>query len=72
MVALGCYLNLPDYEGANAFFGAGVTSGHAIIDSIRAALSFGGERGMSESTKYAMWGYLGGAFPIEWAAELQV
>lgn len=72
MVASGQYLNLPDYEGVNASFGAGVTSGHAAIDSIRAALSFGGERGMPASTKYTMWGYLGGAFAIEWAAELQV
>ncbi|KAH8665097.1 secretory lipase-domain-containing protein [Tricladium varicosporioides] len=72
MVAAGWYLNIPDYEGANASFGAGVTSGHAVIDSIRAALSFGGERGMPANTKYAMWGYSGGAFATEWAAELQV
>jgi hypothetical protein len=73
LLSIGYFLNLPDYEGPLASFAAGVTSGHATIDSIRAALSFGKKNlGMARDTKSAMWGYSGGAFATEWAAELQV
>ncbi|CAK4034132.1 lipase 1 precursor [Lecanosticta acicola] len=67
----GLYVNVPDYEGPLASFTAGVMSGHATLDSIRAVLSSG--FGLdTDSTKYAMWGYSGGALASEWAAELQV
>lgn len=66
-------MNVPDYEGPNASFAAGVASGHAVLDSIRAAVSFGKQNlSMHDDVKQAMWGYSGGAFASEWAAELQV
>lgn len=67
----GWYVNVPDYEGPLASFTAGVMSGHATIDSVRAVLSSG--FGLAPNgTRYAMWGYSGGALASEWAAELQV
>ncbi|KAM3422003.1 hypothetical protein BST61_g2379 [Cercospora zeina] len=45
-------------------------SGHATLDSVRAVLNSG--FGMRNGTRYAMWGYSGGALASEWAAELQV
>lgn len=66
----GWYVNVPDFEGPLASFTAGVLSGHATLDSVRAvrAASFG----LSPDARYAMWGYSGGALASEWAAELQV
>jgi len=66
----GWYVNVPDFEGPLASYTAGVMSGHATIDSIRAVLNSG--FGLSDQTKYVMWGYSGGALASEWAAELQV
>ena len=63
-------MNVPDYEGPKASFTAGVQSGHATIDSVRAVLNSG--FGLSVDAKYALWGYSGGALASEWAAELQV
>jgi hypothetical protein len=66
----GWFVNVPDYEGPLASFTAGVQSGHATLDSVRAVLSSG--FGLSSNARYAMWGYSGGALASEWAAELQV
>lgn len=66
----GWYVNVPDYEGPLAAFTAGVQSGHATLDSVRAILN--SEYGLVSDAKYAMWGYSGGALASEWAAELQV
>ena len=66
----GWSVSVPDYEGPLAAFGAGVQSGHATLDSVRAVLSSG--IGLTPSTRYAMWGYSGGSIASEWAAELQV
>ena len=64
-------MNIPDYEGPLASFTAGVQSGHATLDSVRAVLTSGlGLNG--NDTKYALSGYSGGALASEWAAELQV
>jgi len=63
----GWVVNVPDYEGPKASFTAGVMSGHATLDSVRAALSL-----TPENTTTALWGYSGGALASEWAAELQV
>ncbi|KYK56469.1 hypothetical protein DCS_03469 [Drechmeria coniospora] len=64
----GWFVSVPDYEGPLASFTAGVMSGHATIDSVRAvrAASFG----LLPDARYAMWGYSGGALASEWAAEL--
>ena len=66
----GWYVNVPDYEGPLAAFTAGVQSGHATLDSVRAVLNTGFD--LSPSVRYALWGYSGGALASEWAAELQV
>lgn len=70
----GWSVNLPDYEGPLASFTAGVLSGHATLDSVRAV--FNANRllgwGLAQDARYAMWGYSGGALASEWAAELQV
>ncbi|PWY66017.1 LIP-domain-containing protein [Aspergillus heteromorphus CBS 117.55] len=66
---LGWFVNVPDFEGPLASFTAGVASGHATLDSVRAVLSSG--FGLDEHARYALWGYSGGALASEWAAELQ-
>ncbi|EME39134.1 hypothetical protein DOTSEDRAFT_75028 [Dothistroma septosporum NZE10] len=66
----GWYVNVPDYEGPKASFTAGVMSGHATLDAVRAVLASGFGLNTT-SAKYAMWGYSGGALASEWAAELQ-
>ncbi|CAH0017081.1 unnamed protein product [Clonostachys rhizophaga] len=71
ILASGLFINLPDYEGPTCSFGAGITSGLATIDSIRALLSLSDELGLAADAQYAMWGYSGGALASQWAAELQ-
>ena len=70
LLGRGWYISVPDYEGPNASFTAGVQSGHATLDSVRAVLNVG--LGLSLDVKYALSGYSGGALASEWAAELQV
>lgn len=65
----GWYVSSPDYEGPLASFTAGVISGHATLDGVRAVLGAG--LGLTDASRYAMWGYSGGALASEWAAELQ-
>lgn len=71
-LGLGWFVNVPDYEGPLASFTAGVQSGHATIDSVRAVLSSGLGGLSPHGARYALWGYSGGALASEWAAELQV
>ncbi|KAK2614695.1 hypothetical protein N8I77_001500 [Diaporthe amygdali] len=68
----GWFVNVPDYEGPFASFTAGVQSGHATIDSIRAAFNANETLGLDSGARFAMWGYSGGALASEWAAELAV
>lgn len=70
----GWFVNMPDYEGPLASFNAGVQSGHATIDSVRAVLNAAGDElpGLDADAPSALWGYSGGAQASEWAAELQV
>lgn len=68
----GWFVNVPDYEGPLASFTAGVISGHATIDSIRAAFNANETLGLDVDARYALWGYSGGALASEWAAELAV
>ncbi|KAJ2992463.1 hypothetical protein NUW58_g2160 [Xylaria curta] len=70
-LGLGLFISVPDYEGPLASFTAGVTSGYATIDSVRAVLSL--DLGLNTSSpRVAFWGYSGGALASEWAAELAV
>lgn len=68
----GWFVNVPDYEGPLASFTAGVQSGHATIDSIRAAFNANETLGLDVDARYALWGYSGGALASEWAAEMAV
>lgn len=67
----GWIVNVPDYEGPTAAFGASVQAGHATIDSLRAVL---GTAPIPEAknVNVALWGYSGGSIATEAAAELQV
>lgn len=58
-----------DYEGPEYQWGAGINSGHGVLDGIRAAQSFE-PLGLSTETPTAMWGYSGGALASQWANEL--
>src|SRR3569833_2707285 len=62
---------VPDYDGLYASFCAGVQSGHATLDGGRAVMKVAGQFGLRmDKAKYALWGYSGGAFATEFAAEL--
>ncbi|KAI3328881.1 LIP-domain-containing protein [Xylariaceae sp. AK1471] len=67
----GWYVNVPDFEGPLASFAAGLQEGHAVLDSVRAALSSDPFPSTLENTRYAMWGYSGGSIASTFAAELQ-
>ena len=68
----GWFVTVPDYEGPLGSFTAGVMSGHATLDAVRATLVLKDDILLPNNTLYAMWGYSGGALASEWAAELQV
>lgn len=70
-LAKGWYVVVPDYEGVQGAFTAGVQSGHATLDSLRAALKSGNITGVDPDAKSAFWGYLGGTIASGWAAALQ-
>lgn len=48
-LSYGWFVNVPDYEGPLASFTAGVQSGHATIDSVRAAIKAVGRGNFSSS-----------------------
>ena len=68
-ISNGWLVNVPDYEGPLASFIEGIQSGHAVLDSVRAVLN---SAMGAKTARYAMWGYSGGSFATEWAAELQL
>jgi len=67
-LARGWWVSVPDYEGPRASFTAGVMSGHAVLDSVRAVRAAG--LGIGKRNPAALWGYSGGGLAAEWAAEL--
>ncbi|KIL85043.1 hypothetical protein FAVG1_11916 [Fusarium avenaceum] len=68
-LGLGLFVLIPDFEGPLASFTAGIISGHATLDSIRAVLSL--NLGLNTTApRVALWGYSGGALASEWASEL--
>ncbi len=68
-LARGWFVSVPDYEGPQASFTAGVMAGHATLDSVRAVLAVAGSFGLRlPDAKVALWGYSGGALASEWAA----
>ncbi|KAM0717301.1 hypothetical protein Q7P37_007153 [Cladosporium fusiforme] len=66
----GWYVVVPDFEGPLAAFIEGPQEGHATLDSIRAVKSL--SVGLKEDARVALWGYSGGSFASEFAAEMQV
>lgn len=64
-------VNIPDYEGLDAAYEAGLATSHAVLDSVRAALQSESITGIFKNATYAMWGYSGGSYASQWAAELQ-
>ncbi len=64
-------VNMPDYEGPRAAYLAGNNSGHGVLDSIRAVRSLAGRFGLAQDARQAVYGYSGGAFAAQWAAQLQ-
>lgn len=71
MLAQGWEIVVPDFEGPNSAYGAGVLAGHGVLDGIRAAENFSATDGLEEAgTRVALWGYSGGAQASAWASEL--
>ena len=60
---------MPDYEGPMAAFGVGSLSGHAVLDSARAAKNMR-ELDLDDDIKFVSLGYSGGSIATEWAAQL--
>uniref|UniRef100_A0A060T861 ARAD1D04400p n=1 Tax=Blastobotrys adeninivorans TaxID=409370 RepID=A0A060T861_BLAAD len=67
----GWVVSVPDHEGINSSFCAGVLGGKITLDSIKAVLASGQLTGVAEDSKVTLWGYSGGSQPSGWAAELQ-
>ena len=67
----GWFLNVPDYEGPQASYCAGVQAAHASLDAYRAVSQVLGEFGFrTDKKKHALWGYSGGAFATIFTAEI--
>ncbi|KAJ3491824.1 hypothetical protein NLG97_g5520 [Lecanicillium saksenae] len=67
----GWVVSVPDHDGPNAAFGAGILAGQVTLDSLRAALQSRPITGLLPDAKVALWGYSGGALATEWALETQ-
>lgn len=61
---------VPDYEGLESLYGAGVQAGHSVLDGIRAAERFAPAGLAGAHTPVGLWGYSGGGLATAWAAEL--
>ncbi|MGW4400427.1 lipase family protein [Amycolatopsis nivea] len=68
-LALGYSVVIPDTEGPTADFAAGPEYGKTTLDSIRAATHASGT-GMTETTKFGLLGYSGGAIATGWASSI--
>lgn len=67
-LSTGWYVNIPDFEGPRAAFSVSVEAAHATLDSIRAVINV--DRGLTQRTRVALWGYSGGSLPSEFGAEI--
>jgi len=63
-------VTVPDYEGPDSQFLAGLMEGQAILDGIRASLRLR-EAGLAAHTPVGIWGYSGGAFATSIAGHLE-
>jgi Secretory lipase len=71
LINAGWYVNVPDYEGPNSSFTAGIQAGQATLDSIRASLQSTSITGLQSDSVVSLWGYSGGSVATGWAAQLQ-
>jgi hypothetical protein len=60
----------PDFEGPKSEFMVGPQAGHAVLDGIRAVRNFR-VRGIGGASRWALYGYSGGANATAWAAQMQ-
>ncbi len=68
-LAEGWVVSVPDHEGPGGIWGAPYEPGYAVLDGLRAALSF--ERfGLADDSQIGLWGYSGGGLASAWAAEV--
>ncbi|MGV9793764.1 lipase family protein [Gordonia sp. ABSL49_1] len=67
MLAAGYTVVVPDYEGRNLRWTMGLESGHAALDSVRAALRY---LRAPVRTPIGLYGYSGGSVPTGWGAEI--
>ncbi|KAK2593193.1 hypothetical protein QQS21_009122 [Conoideocrella luteorostrata] len=70
-LARGWAVSVPDHEGPQAAFTAGLVEGRVTLDNVRAVLQSGHITGVLPEAQAALWGYSGGAQATEWALELQ-
>jgi Secretory lipase len=63
-------VTVPDYEGPDSQFLAGLMEGQAILDGIRASLRLR-KAGLAAHTPVGIWGYSGGAFATSIAGQLE-
>ncbi len=71
LLAGGAALVVPDYEGPESQWIAGVQAGHAVLDAVRAAEAFAPAGLDGVRTQVGLWGYSGGGHATAWAAELE-
>ncbi|AYF75796.1 lipase [Nocardia yunnanensis] len=58
---------VPDHQGPRQAYAAGLMGGHAVLDSIRAAIN---TPDLGPATPVVLTGYSGGAIATSWAAQL--
>ncbi|MET9490767.1 lipase family protein [Nocardia sp. NPDC006630] len=61
---------VPDHEGPESAFLAGMQAGHTVLDGLRAIEQFGAAD-LGPDTRWGLTGYSGGGFATAWAAQLQ-
>jgi len=67
----GWYVVTPDYQGPQSAYVAGIQSGQATLDSVRAALQSQNFSQLSPDATVTLWCYSWGALASNWAVELQ-
>ncbi|QEN14537.1 lipase family protein [Mycolicibacterium sp. ELW1] len=68
-LAEGWVVSVPDHEGPAGIWGAPYEPGYAVLDGVRAALSFEAF-GLAADSQVGLWGYSGGGLATAWAAEV--
>ncbi|HEX4400179.1 MAG TPA: lipase family protein [Galbitalea sp.] len=69
-LARGWIVSMPDYEGPNSEFLGAFGESREVLDGVRAALQFA-PTGLNASSPVGIWGYSGGGYATDLAAQLQ-